>query len=479
MRKLAVCCLLVLLFLPALAWAQTHQVATQRAVSLALMNPWPRLPTPAEITEAFNEYQSRLGKNVTVTSGPTKMNAPWEKDPLSANKVVLTIRADYQSQSSQLMAVVLTYDFQSRRFKFEGVMMEGIKRYPGDKSTASYLEPQDLVYLGKGWISLTGNKRTVALADDVADVVEEYILQFKDTCFGAVVKLGDPAKYRDALSHNLTVITRSSALGKSAKASLISFTTNWAITAPPNELHIPFDIPLNPSDRKLTFDNMQTLYHESTHQIEWIHGDKRDRSDPTADRNTDYLDGLVNALAQWKKYEREVNSGARSPEQAWAMYNSLENTFSNLEQKFKPDLRNLENWAGIHISMEEIRNSYLSSNCGEGLRKLASNYLNRHIVYAMIYDGVTGRPVEGAEFVVLRPGVTTQKWITSRNDPTLVAAKGISNDSGMVVLDQNLIKGNTYSFVVVHDSYKMVRYETLSITATSQNPLKVTVKLSK
>ncbi|PIP02721.1 MAG: hypothetical protein COX55_03730 [Zetaproteobacteria bacterium CG23_combo_of_CG06-09_8_20_14_all_54_7] len=53
--------------------------------------------------------------------------------------------------------------------------MQGVKRYEGDRSTASYLEPQDLVYLHKGWLTAPNKGRSKV--GDVADAVETYIRQ--------------------------------------------------------------------------------------------------------------------------------------------------------------------------------------------------------------------------------------------------------------------------------------------------------------
>lgn len=515
MRKLAVFCLLIFILFPSRVWSQPHEVASQHAVSLAMMNTWPNLPSPAQITEAYNVYKSKLGKNVTITSGPSRMSAPWENDPLYANKVVLTIRADYTPRPSRDMAVVLKYDFMSAKFKFEGVILQGVKRYKGDKNTASYLEPQDLKYLKTGWILYPDRKRPHAGAgvNDVANVVEEYIRQFKGkaTCFGRVVELGDPAKYREELNRDLTVITQSRELSKGALASHKDFKVSWAVTPkPPCELHVPFLIPLRPQKGELPFGNMQTLHHEATHHIEWRHGVKRARGTPGAERNTDYLDNLVKALKMWKKFEQEVITGARTPEEAQVAYGILEDEFSRLQKEFQPDLVWLEKFAGIRIRIEDIRNLYLGEGCGVALREVVENYLvnqdsgseprvlmttrspdpNKpvaavrtpdpgHIVYAMIYDNNNGQPVEGAAFTILRPGVTTQKWISSEFNMELVAAMGVSDKSGMVVLSKSLEKGKTYSLMVARQSYEVVRHETLSITEASPDPLKITVKLKR
>lgn len=540
---------LVLVFLLAMApvgpaWSQTHQVATQGVVALAMRNPWPRLPGDGEIASAFGDYKARLGKNVSVTSGPSKMHVPWETKPLTANKVVLTIRADYTGSPSQNLAAVLKYDFMASRFKFEGMALSGVKRYPGDKSTMSLLEAQDLVYLKSGWLagatpgavppappapSATPVKKWT-LNDAVALAVEDYIRQFDGNgpCFGRAVKLGDPAKFRAGLDE-VRVITDPAGVDTSAKAQLVTLSPGWASSElPPNELRVPFPVPLGlsigavggPQPGALTMDQKQTLYHEALHQIESRHNDLRDRSLPGSNRNTDYLDQLVNALNQWKLQEGRVrhfdqthnpdDRDSRSPESAQTSYGQLEDAFRDPPLAHHPELRKLEAWAGIRIRIEDIRALYLSGACGESLKQTVEQYLRDqaapaslpvpapgpsqpapavkpppksaaadHIVYAVVLDQASGRPLDGAAFTVLKPGVSTGQWQASRFDSDLIAARGISDASGMVVLDANLEKGKTYSFMVARPAYKIVRYETLSITAASRQPLKITVKLQR
>jgi hypothetical protein len=511
MRKWAFTCAVVFSSLATLAWSQPHEIASQRAVALAMLNPWARLPTPPEITQAFSEYTAKLGKNVSVTSGPSKMHVPWEKDPLQANKVVLTIRADDSPQTSQNHAVVLRYDFLTSKFKFEGVLLPGIKRYPGDKSTSSFLEPQDLTYLAKDWISVSSATRKAVTPDDVIFFVEDYIRMFEMTCFGQVVQLGNAATYRKALSNHLTLVSPSTSLSKTAEASLESFTTSWAVTAPPNELRIRANLHAALLTGKLSYSRRQTLYHETTHQIEWTHGAKRGRSDPTAERNTGYLDEVANALRNWQPWETQLMQGKWSTN-AQDAYRDLEIAIRDAEKKFKPELSNLEAWAGIRIQIDDIRKHYLSNACGELLRRVVDSHLRGtpitpppappaqpgsavspppktppvtqstaggHIVYSMIFDKSNGRPVAGVALTVLRPGVTTQDWIASKFDTGLIASQGISDASGMVSLSPNLKKGNTYSLMAVHPSYKAVRYESLQVTQSSPEPLKITLNLVK
>lgn len=506
MKKLMIFGLLLVLFLPCNAWPEpTHEAASQGAVSLAMRNPWPHLPAPGEIDAAFKTYQGKLGKNASIASGPTRMYVPWETDPLTANKVVLTVRSKEPGRDS---VAVLKYDFLSSTFKFDGMLLPGIKRYAGDRSTASFLEPQDLKYLKSGWLAYGNRKGTSPDPDDVADLVEEYIRQFEnDSCFGRVISLGDPARFREALNRNLTIISKSTAISSSALASHVDFKTNWAITPPPAELRVPFAVPVRPRRGEMSHANLQTLYHESIHHLEWLNGAKRPKGTAGSERNTDYLDQLVNALKSWRKYEREAREGKRTAAQTRVAYGQLVNAFEKLEKDHHPELANLEKWGGIRIRLADIRALYLNMGCGPALRDLAANFVpgdpnmvpvagdeedntppsappaaktsSAHIVYAMVYDNATGRPVEGAAFTVLKPGVTTREWVASGHDMKLVAAMGVSNAGGMVTLSNNLMKGKTYSFMVAGIGYKTITYEKLAITDKSREPLKITVKMSR
>ena len=540
MRKLLLICLAMLLLFPALAWPEGTAMAPQGSVVLALRNPWPRLPSPQEITVAFNDYKSRR-PNVNITSEPRKMHAPWESDALTANKVVFTIRIDYQSSPSQFMAVVLKYDFQSDRFRFaeERVRASGIMRLEPGRSTVSNLEPQDLSYLQGGWIAAGPEASSQAAArpapkpsepgqfsinDAVALAVNDYIGQFEDdsvACFGRVVKLGDPETYSKAIAQ-LTISTDPGNVDKNALAQLATYKPGW-FSVPQNELRIPFDVPLSisvgtaggPAGGALTYPNLRTLYHEAVHQIESLHNDLRDESVPGANRNAQYLNNLVDALQKWSVQEQQVIHGTRTPQSAGNTFRRLEEKFAELDAEFGPELRKMKVWAGVDIDFKKILDLYLSGACDEGMREAAQSYLRGdtgessepgiadipdnapesggaapaqgnssapadtgHIVYAKVYDKQTGQPVAGAAFTVLRPGITTGQYLASDFDSNLVAAMGVSDDSGMVVLSQSLQNGQTYSVMVAHASYKVLRFESLSIAATSPDPLKVTAKLS-
>ncbi|PIP02722.1 MAG: hypothetical protein COW18_02030 [Zetaproteobacteria bacterium CG12_big_fil_rev_8_21_14_0_65_54_13] len=254
---------------------------------------------------------------------------------------------------------------------------------------------------------------------------------------------------------------------------------------------------------------MQSLYHEATHQIEWVHNVKLPNSNPRSERNTDYLDRVTGILRLWKLTEQQAMGGVRTAEETLNIYRNLQANLQSAEKTFIPETGQLESWAGIRIRFEDIHKLYRSGTCGKVLKKVAEYFdhgiekpaasikntpaqnkssqqhspsqtaASTHIVYAMVYDQATGTPVAGAAFSVLQPGISTAQWISAGFDKRFVASHGISDASGMVALHPSLLNGKSYSFVIARESYKVVRYESLTITTTSPEPLKITVKLKR
>lgn len=163
--------LLLIMLLPQICLAANTSInlPTKDDIFLALMDAWPRLPADSEITQAYNEMLSIKMKNVSVISGPTKMNVPEETDPLSANKVVIKLHIvlDSANNITSDRAMILKYDYDSSKFVFNGVLMPGIIRQAGD--TASYLMNEDLKYLNSGWINGSSSSNNSNNSSNVSD----------------------------------------------------------------------------------------------------------------------------------------------------------------------------------------------------------------------------------------------------------------------------------------------------------------------
>jgi hypothetical protein len=217
-------------------------------------------------------------------------------------------------------------------------------------------------------------KKDRSANEAAADAMDEIIHQFDDTCFGKVVRLGDPAKYRDQLINKITINAGSSLTKKRDSLGSHEVAENGK-----NIIHLPFD----PAAGKMSIDNKWTIFHETTHQIEWSRGDQENplRKDMDLagfkDRNTHYLDKAVAELRLWKLKEKRITEGLDTAADAQSQWNNFERSMRQLEagmaaselkgadgQWWRPGLGQLEAWAGIRIRFDDIRQQYLSNACG-------------------------------------------------------------------------------------------------------------------
>lgn len=268
-----------------------------------------------------------------------------------------------------------------------------------------------------------------------ADAVDEFLAQFKNNCFGKVVSLGDQKKYRKALTEDLEIIVNPSLTSKRPGGGSAGYLEAFDGSRP-NKLVLPID----PCKVKLSPQNKKTIYHEATHQIEWLH---HDRSDPLfadfkgyQERNASYLDHMINALNAWKNIELQVLDGSTTADKAQVAYNTLEQTlrmlergygtdFSSIEgakgQWWPPDLRRLQVWAGIKARIEDIRNLYLSGDCGDDLKFVAEHrsmdkkdgldYQLPDELYRSIEDGQGGSNREAPKGTTLPKAPPTEKLL--------------------------------------------------------------------
>ncbi len=330
----------------------------------------------------------------------------------------------------------------------------------------------------------------------VADAVGAYLRQFDGACFARVARIGDANRYREALGQHLTIRIQ----GKAGAKDLVANYEGRLAGDP--VLHLSFALqsrtPRGPEQKALT--------QEALRHIHWLHGARVGQIAPGADYTPEYLGLMADLLRSWQRVEHQLMEGEQTPEAAQVRFRQMENAARAIEARYQPDLAQLEARSGFRVRMADIRALYLSGACGEGPKRMvmAANFLRahpeteqlpsdlpgqpppapelatggNHQVYAMIFDR-EDRPLAGALFTVLRPGVTTQSWEESRFERGLVVAQGVSGDTGRATLDKPLTRGKRYAFVVSRDGYRTVRFESLEISSTSPEPLRISVKLGK
>lgn len=258
---------------------------------------------------------------------------------------------------------------------------------------------------GTASTSTTPLRSTLELA---ADAVDDHIDSLRSACFGSVVSLGDKAKYRAAINPRELVIEDGTPLAistlgnRGAGGALADRTDRWGAPLP-NMMFLPFKIPTTSGAPALSRAKQSTIWHEGTHHIEGLHGDRQtpdfQKHIAYRERNAAYLDAAIIALqelALTEKHMRAKNEGESDEEwQEWKRLNGWPDlariaarfpaielgvaTQEALKGKFKPgdrevwppDLRQLQAWTGIRIRFSDILDRYASGACGEELKVFA------------------------------------------------------------------------------------------------------------
>jgi len=302
-----------------------------------------------------------------------------------------------------------------------------------------------------------------------ADLVDEYIRQFDDACFHKVVRLGDPAKFRKALTTEAEINVKGAALTKkrNAKGSTETFDGSRL-----NIIHLPF----NPLKDPMGYDEKRTIIHEATHVISWMNND---HTDPLSkdfvgfrDRNTAYLDRIADTLKNWMDQEKGFRSGELTYEDHRKRWSDFERRMRSLEagqgasevdgaegQWWKPDLRRLEAWTGIRARFDDIRNLYLSGACGPTLQRMASGL---SAPASTADDGVS----EYRDEEPARPAASRRTVLKKRVEPVYPIIAKAARIEGEVVIE---VRGNAEGRVVMSRLVKSVPLlDEAALTAAAQ-----------
>jgi len=213
----------------------------------------------------------------------------------------------------------------------------------------------------------------------IAREITAYLSQFKTNCFADPISIGDPNRFIAAMDKSINRIIVG-AEGKKRIAEMApssqSFHHTWNYIGQTADIVFPFD-PMNIPPGAAGFKNRQTLVHEFTHHVEWLNNVKQSSDggkNPASERNTNYQDGVVNALRQISSIEAAVG-GNTSMGKMIMTWQSAENAICTLESGKpngkKPD-SNLDAMTGFHATFDVIERRYLNNSCGKGLRAVAA-----------------------------------------------------------------------------------------------------------
>jgi hypothetical protein len=100
-------------------------------------------------------------------------------------------------------------------------------------------------------------------------------------------------------------------------------------------------------------------------------------------------------------------------------------------------------------------------------------------VQGKIVDGKTKKPVKGALFFILNPGVTSQDWAKADfpDDDVYTAAQ--TDAQGRFVCDRKVERNTTYSVMVGAKGYKPIAVDDFVVGEEDEDPVDLTIKLYK
>ncbi|MBX7170547.1 MAG: FecR domain-containing protein [Pyrinomonadaceae bacterium] len=234
-------------------------------------------------------------------------------------------------------------------------------------------------------LAQSGNRQD-AIKPAIVKEVATYLNQFDGTCFGKVISIGEISKFSSALEKNVNhyyVGEEGKKRLKELSPNAESFHHTYKLIGMTADFAFPFDPanlePFESSAEKKGYKNRQTMMHEVTHHIEWLNGVKESSKtvlgyeNPRSERNTNYQDFVINALAKWAKSE-ELLKKDHNPLQYLTPWKTLEKSLDELEKgsAAKGNLHdaNLEEMTGFRVKLQSIKTHYLSNICGEEFRNL-------------------------------------------------------------------------------------------------------------
>ena len=100
-------------------------------------------------------------------------------------------------------------------------------------------------------------------------------------------------------------------------------------------------------------------------------------------------------------------------------------------------------------------------------------------VQGTVLDGKSKKPIKGALFFVLEPGLTAQEWIDADFPKDKLYTTAESDAQGSFECDRKLDRNVTYSVLVGAKGYKSVSVDDFMIGDQEADPVSLTIKLYK
>lgn len=100
-------------------------------------------------------------------------------------------------------------------------------------------------------------------------------------------------------------------------------------------------------------------------------------------------------------------------------------------------------------------------------------------VEGVITDKKSRKPIKGAVVIILQPGVNVETWIENDQPDEDVFTGGKSDSKGKFTLENALERETAYSIIVVAKGYKPLANDEFVIGSDEEDPVQLTIKMTK
>jgi hypothetical protein len=100
-------------------------------------------------------------------------------------------------------------------------------------------------------------------------------------------------------------------------------------------------------------------------------------------------------------------------------------------------------------------------------------------VEGVVTDKKSRKPIKGAIIIILQPGISVEDWVENDQSDEDVYTAGKTDSKGQFTLESPLEREVTYSIVVVAKRYKPLANDDFTISADEEDPVQLTIKLTK
>jgi hypothetical protein len=100
-------------------------------------------------------------------------------------------------------------------------------------------------------------------------------------------------------------------------------------------------------------------------------------------------------------------------------------------------------------------------------------------VEGVVTDKKSRKPIKGAVILILQPGVTVEDWVADDQPDEDVYTGGKTDSKGRFTLENPLEREVEYSIIVVAKSYKPLANDGFMIDAEEEDPVQLTIKMTK